>query len=738
MFDREAFVECYENSLALSREALENELKAASGKLIEHLLDISSREFERRSNRAGSSDGLSVKDQRDILEMLGEDIAAKLGSVAKVHVENHHRFKNEIHNEINPFDIMKCDSIEEIEDNQRRIIKEYEVRKKYKRVFRSHFKRLDVKSFEILSALYDNEVPAERLGEAIGRISGYDIDTLNQKLSNFLSSYSKDLEYFVNLIEEDDIDAEVMYNEGGVLLISIDSGEAAASALAKGDWCIADEGAGYYDDYLVHGDSLLEEETHNSENNKDNNGNYTNELEGKHFYAYDFNIPESDSCRYIAFTVSASGDITAAFDKNNKDIKGTVRFDTLTKNYLEMARKHATYDYEQIKKMRWDFSEILLDSNMLTNNYFDPLQAFRDLVTEGRHENYGFSIMSNAVDKSIRNSEDPVKLLDNIFWLSDFLKKYEKRHEIAESHNEPNEDGDLEEYERYEYEFDDEYLFDENDDEYLVERGLESGDLLDRPKIGEVVENLTPIQRDLLFKKRKDDIQDFVLAEINKNYRNLGNKISMNNKVANNFARNVIAANREVLDKSSLNELTLMASGSSNFDKSMVENLFQRDIHKSNMRIANTIMDNMELFPDSVLDRFAEYLNSNDLDLDMSSKRLSAIACNEEFLSKLNEQGVESFRSSSRRLDISDHYSEFTVFGKPNFLERMSRLYKVGIIDDYSLDHCMNTSRISISEMDVRGEDGKIIPGMDFKEHIRGSKGGEQSLNRSQKARNRP
>jgi hypothetical protein len=305
------------------------------------------------------------------------------------------------------FDILKNNDIEEIDDFFQLAIERNQIKLYAKRFLGSYLKLMNEDSYDLFRIIKEKDINKNLIRTELQKIALYkDSSTLNNVLNKLINLNNLSVTKIMCDINDKKLDVDFIENKKELLVLTPNDYKS-SSALGSSQWCISNSNY-YFNNYL------------NKGNNKRN-----------HVFIYDFNKKESDLLSKIAFTIDSDGQITDAFNKNNKCIKNIIEqivpVETLDKikDRLSYLNKNES-NYNIYKKMK---DEKIITKEMISEKIDNPIEFYSYLIKTNKFNFF--------INEFINSKESLMEVIgDSIKQDPDKMEKVIEFKDIVESENE--------------------------------------------------------------------------------------------------------------------------------------------------------------------------------------------------------------------------------------------------------------------------------------------------------------
>lgn len=408
----------------------------------------------------------------------------------------------------------------------------HDVLKYAKSFVRSYKSLLNEESLEKFKYIKEKTVNRKTIEESLSKIAAFrSPDDLNEALDKIIDNIALKKEDIINKIEENGLNAEVVFNEGNKLIVKIEDYEA-SNELGSSQWCIS-YNEGYYEEYLNYDTYKLAELAGDAEDActvTDDNYYDTIEtyMDGNHFFVWNFNKSPDNPESLFAFTMKPNGEITDAHDKNDKSIFSSRGLNLLLDDAINKSIKDTVlYNQEQLEKYntrKTDICNILDNPVHLIHNFPYPIIGYYKTLSQFTTED----IKDYIIESDIKSLKIPSSLINktednynkfsyikksdivkSLIWFGDFIKEMKNWEDVIEEYNkEQDEDEDWEDL----------YIDEENNNKDIKFEIYYDNkeEVIKNDFLYKVINDMTEAERFLLFKEKA--VQQLIIDR-NKNQK---------------------------------------------------------------------------------------------------------------------------------------------------------------------------------------------------------------------------
>jgi hypothetical protein len=514
----------YEDAITELNAHIDTHVKARYQGLRQLLKELGQAEMSTENHGDPDSDIEDVRVKPEQLESIKRNVSVLYNyfSSHQLNIKNHskrytqstmwrgatHEIKDPYH-----FNLYASKSLEEIYDGFQKITNYDDVLKYSKSFLRSYkdlcvstqtnpkgesFPVIDEESFRLFQLIKELGLPRAEIAQQLSKVASYDnTEALNTALKQITQSHQLNRDMILKQIESENHKVRILHDDDKIFAIALTEGDFEASqSLGSSQWCISTS-EDYFNEYL----NTIDDDFKSYDNAAEES-----DVAGTHVFVWNFEHNAEHPSAQIAFTVAASGSITAAHDKNDDDILNKLE-DILDLDTLMALRSKACLSQPAIFYGAINHSSpenILEESNILVSHCKYPLKDMYEFC-----QHYDFAEMLSDAQQ--------VYLLQNI--LSETFSRYETLHnddysaadlvkhglwleKLVQTHFAPQED--------YDYDDDDNdgdhYHTMKEEDDKEVTCEIDPNDVVNNKVFQSAFLALSAIQRTVTFKQHEETL----------------------------------------------------------------------------------------------------------------------------------------------------------------------------------------------------------------------------------------
>jgi hypothetical protein len=517
-------------------------------------------------------------------------------------------------------------------------------------------------TIDILNTIKEKKIEREIVESSLSKIASFkDYSDFQNALKQILNSDKPNAQKIIKMIEEQDINVDIVYNENNKLALKINDFEA-SQALGSSEWCIS-YNESYYNEYLKR---IEDSETYIQLSNEyEDLILETETLEnGTHIFYYDFDKNEDDSTSKIAFTLGANSDLTAAFDKNDSSIISEFENIINDKLLTSIAKKSLPYEYSSFNVHY--MSSWGNDSEMFSNIYLEnrnPIVCINKIVDFLIEENDFLDIKLSEIElNKIYSDQIKYEDISNSIFIDKILK-----------------------YKSYMDDYNNFMLINHAEDFVDIKS---SSLVINNTDFLSIYEKLNDIEKSVIFKKHEKTFEQ-LKQEQNKIHisYNQENCYNMNNFIKPKHILEYLNLRFKDNEEVNIKDLITKSISFSDIKSSKVINEHLINMVERNEFNINILIENHKLIDEKTLKDIILIVNKLPKDYfncNMTNSSFHALSESKVILENLSKESISSI---SKMIELNDNikirkntkYEKDTVYEYPN---RMKNLYQLGIIND--------------------------------------------------------